>query len=166
MSNDNKIIILVILAMGAALVGGVWFAQQSRTPVVEVVDSKNALAEVEEWVYDWGTIELQGGNVSKSFKIANTGSDPLQLSEVQTSCMCTTAEISIDGQVSPKFGMHGKSKWVGEVPPGGEAELTVTFDPAFHGPSGVGDITRQVSLKTNDVSKPELVFNLSAKVVN
>jgi len=61
--------------------------------------------------------------------------------------------------------MHEKSSSVFEVKPGETAELLVEFDPAFHGPSGVGPITRTITMNTNDVKNPVLSFNLTANVV-
>jgi len=79
--------------------------------------------------------------------------------------MCTTAQVIIDGKSSPLFKMHQKSAWTGEVQPGKEAELKVIFDPAFHGPSGVGAMTRQIEVATNDKNNPKLEFMLKGVVV-
>jgi len=165
--NDNKIIIGVILATVVLLFGAIWFAQKSNSSAdVKVVTSQDVRAVVGENTYDWGTIQLKGGDVKKVFAINNTGTDSLQLYDVLTSCTCTSARVIIDGQSSPSFGMHQKSNWVGEIPAGGEAEIEVTFVPDFHGPSGIGAITRQVKVATNDPNNPELLFNLTANVVN
>jgi len=163
--NSNKIIIGVVLATLGLLFGGIWLAQKMNKST-EIVITADAQAEVDENFYDWGTIKLKGGDVEKVFTIKNTGKQPLQLHDVQTSCMCTTAQVIINGQRSPSFGMHQKSKWVGEVPAGGMAEVKVTFAPDYHGPSGIGAITRQVKVETNDPDKPVIVFNVKAQVVN
>lgn len=60
--------------------------------------------------------------------------------------------------------MHSNSKYVTEVAPGQSAKLTVIFDPLFHGPNGIGDITRTITMSTNDKANPTLGFFLSAKV--
>ncbi len=161
---ENKLVIGVIIGTIALIGGGVWLAGTMKQP--DIVVSQDAIAEVEETSHDWGAIPLNGGKVNQSFTIKNTGTVPLQLHDILTSCMCTTAQVMINGQSSPEFGMHQKSAWVGEVPPGQEAQLTVTFDPAYHGPSGVGDITRQVKVETNDPNHPQLTFNLAAQVTN
>ncbi len=72
----------------------------------------------------------------------------------------------INGEESPNFGMHSNSSWLGEVEPDQGAELVVTFDPAFHGPSGTGQISRIVTVETNDQNNPTLEFKLSANVIN
>ena len=96
--------------------------------------------------------------------LKNTGTDVLKLTKVKTSCHCTKAQVIINGNTSPSFGMNTVSPWVGEVAPGGEAQLNVVFDPAYHGPNSVGPITRYISVDTNDPSNPNLEFTLTATV--
>lgn len=151
------IITFVILGLG------IWLL--SRPIGVEVEKSDQAKAEVGETSYDWGEIKINGGNAEKVFLIKNTGAGVLKLSGVSTSCMCTTAQVIIDGKGSPLFGMHQKSSWVGEIPAGKEAELKIVFDPAFHGPSGVGAMTRQIVVETNDKNNHKLEFTLKGNVV-
>lgn len=164
--NNNKLIISIILATAILLFGGIWIVQKTTTPSEEFIANQDAQAMIEENSYDWGTIKLKGGIVNKTFTIKNTGTQALQIRNIKTSCMCTNATLTIDGQTSPRFGMHQKSNWVGKIPAGDNAKLEVTFDPAYHGPSGVGDITRQVAMDTNDINNPKLLFNLTAQVVN
>lgn len=162
MKQRTLLIILGIITF--AILGlGVWLL--SRPTGVEVEKSDQAKAEVGEANYDWGEIKINGGNVEKVFLIKNTGVSLLKLSGVSTSCMCTTAQVIINGKGSPFFGMHQKSSWVGEVPAGKEAELKIVFDPAFHGPSGVGAMTRQIEVETNDINNPKLEFVLKGNVV-
>lgn len=160
--NEKKIIVACVFLTLVILGGGVYFLSKDT---VQVGASQNARAQVDAKNYDWGKIAYDNGNVSKSFTIKNTGSDVLKLTNVKTSCTCTEAQISINGTKSPFFGMHSSSPWVGQVSPGKEAKLTVIFDPTFHGPSGVGPMTRLVSLETNDSKNPTLEFTLTGNVV-
>ncbi|MDP3733539.1 MAG: hypothetical protein Q8Q91_03255, partial [Candidatus Daviesbacteria bacterium] len=90
---------------------------------------------------------------------------PLKLYNVKTSCACTKANLTIDGKVSPKFDMHTKSSWTGEVAPGKDAILNVIFDQTFHGPTALGPMERLISMQTNDLSSPTLEFKLTGNVV-
>ena len=108
---------------------------------------------------------MNKGNVTKSFAIKNTGTGILKIFNIKTSCHCTRAYITIEGVDSPSFGMSDLSSWVGEVVGGKEAKLTVVFDPAFHGPSGVGPINRFVSVETNDRANTKLTFTLTGVVI-
>lgn len=121
---------------------------------------------VDKTNHDWGQIGINNGKVAAEFIISSSGSAPLQLGNVTTSCACTTARVEIAGKVSPYFGMHTKSSWTGQVEPGQSAKLIVEFDPLFHGPQGVGQITREVTVETNDPSQKKLSFSLTANVTN
>lgn len=162
--NDRKLIIAFILITLLILGGGVYILS-STTNSPQIISSQNAKIEVDQKTYDWGQIAYGGGDVSKKFIIKNTGTDILKLTNIKTSCACTKAQVSIDGKVSPYFSMHTQSGWVGELASGKSASLTVIFDPAFHGPTGVGPIERLISVETNDIANPKLEFSLKGVVV-
>ena len=162
--GPDKFIVGIVIVTVLILAIVVFFGTRMGATTKVDADSQAAMS-VDSNRYDWGTIDLNGGIVSKSFAIENNGSTPLKLYEVKTSCMCTTAQLKTPSQASPKFKMHEKSSYVFEVNPGETAELVVEFDPAFHGPGGTGPINRTVSLNTNDAKNPALSFNLTANVV-
>lgn len=164
--KSNKLIITISILTLTILGLGVWLLTKP-TPGSQLgtAIASGGKAEVPVASFDWGTIDYSGGDVTAEFTINNSGAGPLSLSEVSTSCMCTTAQIIISDPKSPFFGMHTKSSWVGQIPAGGQATLKVVFDPAFHGPSGVGPVTRQVVMKTSDPQNPKLEFNLKGTVI-
>lgn len=161
---DKKIIIGLIVLTMLILGGGVYFLSSTATST-QVTPSQNVKVEIPERTFDWGNIPYSGGNATKTFTIKNTGTGVLQLSGVKTSCTCTKAQVTIDGKGSPYFSMHSTTGWVGEVAPGKEAQLLVIFDPAFHGPTGVGPVERLISLETNDIQNPKIEFSLKGVVV-
>lgn len=143
--------------------GGVVFISSSQAP--QVTASQNAKAyTISPTSADWGQIPMDKGNVTKEFSLKNTGTDTLKLFNIKTSCHCTKAHVTVGSDESPDFGMDSYSSWTGEVPPGKEAKLTVIFDPAYHGPSGVGPINRFVSVETNDKTNPKLTFTVTGTV--
>ena len=129
---------------------------------VEVNDQ--AKVSVTNTSYDWGEIGINDGDAEAVFEIKNDGSETVKLYNVTTSCACTSAQLLLNDKSSPLFGMHSKSGYVMEVPAGETAKLKVVFDPDFHGPNGVGAISRQITVATNDPNKAELTFWLSAVV--
>lgn len=163
--NGKKVIIGFVVLTLLIMVGGVYILSANTSNPAAVSLSQNAKALVDQKTHDWGTIPYSGGNVSKTFTIKNTGTDVLKLTNIKTSCACTYAQVTIDGKISPKFGMHTTSSWAGDVAVGKEASLTVVFDPAFHGPTGVGPMERLISVQTNDISNPNLEFSLKGNVV-
>lgn len=163
--NQKKILIAFIVLTVAILAGGIYILSVTSTTPQKVITSQNAKVNVDQKTHDWGQIAYSGGNVSKTFTIKNTGTDVLRLTNIKTSCDCTKAQVTIDGKNSPFFSMHSTSSWVGEVAAGKEASLTVIFDPAFHGPTGVGPMERLISVQTNDINNPNLEFSLKGVVV-
>lgn len=163
--NNKKIVISLIVLTLLILGGGIYVLSVTSASPVKITSSQNAKAQIGQKTFDWGNIPINGGNATRTFTIKNVGSDVLKLTGVKTSCTCTKAQVSIDGKTSPYFSMHSTSPWVGEVSPGKEAQLTVIFDPAFHGPTGVGPVERLVSVETNDVQNPNLEFSLKGVVV-
>lgn len=160
----NKLVAGLILLTLAIIGGGSYLVVKSSPSQLSA--DQSTVATTTETSFDWGTIGINNGKVQKTFVIKNSGSSPLKLNNVVTSCMCTTAQVVINGQSSPAFGMHAKSSWSGEVLPGQSADLVVVFDPAFHGPSGVGSITRIVTVDANDAKNSQLSFTLTANVTN
>ena len=154
-----------IIVVTVLILGGIVYFGSKMGATAQVTADSQVSVMVTENKHDWGTIDLNGGIVSKSFAIENKGASPLKLYEVKTSCMCTTAQLKTSSQVSPKFKMHEKSSYIFEMGPGETAELIVEFDPAFHGPSGTGPINRTITMNTNDAKNPTLSFKLTAKVV-
>lgn len=103
-----------------------------------------------EMFYDFGTISMKNGNVSKEFIVTNPTNSDIIVRTILTSCMCTSAFI-----VKPNGSMKGPFKMpgMGYVPPAdetikaGESQtIRVVYDPNAHGPAGVGRIDRFVTL--------------------
>ena len=162
--DSGKFVIGTIITSILLLFGAVfWMSNQTGAPQIEASDG--AIAGAEIMTHAWGEIGINDGNVKADFEISNNGTNNLKLFNVITSCTCTTAQISVNGKSSPLFGMHDKSSYVAEIPAGESAILTVEYDPLFHGPNGVGPITRQVKIETNDASNTELNYTLTADVI-
>lgn len=162
--NENKFIIAIVAITLFLLVGVVLLAGKMSSSA-KVEGSSDAKAEAKSTSYDWGKIGINNGNAEAVFEIKSNGSQPLKLFNIVTSCACTTAQTIVEGKSSPLFDMHSQSTYVTEVPPGKTAQLKVVFNPLFHGPNGLGPITRTVTIATNDQNNPTLTFNLSADVI-
>ena len=162
--NDNKIIIAISAITLVLLIGTVLLASKMSNSA-KVSANNGATAEVNNTSYDWGTIGINNGKVEAWFEIKSVGSKTLKLFNSTTSCACTSAQVFVDDKTSPLIGMHTKSTYVSEVPPGKTAKVKVIYDPLFHGPNGIGSIDRQVTLETNDPQRPSIIFFVKAQVI-
>ena len=94
--------------------------------------------------HDFGNIPAQP-DVAHVFAVQNTGTTNLEISNLVTSCGCTTAQLSSS-----------------VIPPGQRADLTMVFDPDFHVTSG--PVTRLVWFATNDLTQPWVELLITANV--
>ena len=115
-----------------------------------------------ETSYDFGAISMAAGEVKHIFKIKNTSNEAVTISKIYTSCMCTTAALTIGGRQFGPYGMPGHgiipkiNQAVGENE---DAAVEVVFDPAAHGPAGVGQIQRTITIENNAGQPVELLFS-------
>jgi hypothetical protein len=161
MNSTNKIV-LGGAAFSIFLAAMFFIASPKQS--TQSAQSKNAasatgsaanLSISEDAFYDFGTISMAQGNASHAFKVKNTGAEPVQISKIYTSCMCTSASFLKEGKKYGPYGMPGMSN-PGElttslnqtISPDEEASVEVVFDPNAHGPAGVGPIDRTVYLET------------------
>ena len=136
----------------------------------DVSDSSNnglsaaaaVLLAAEEKAFDFGTVSMAAGKVNHVFKIRNATTDPIVVEKLYTSCMCTEASLVIDGKKTGPFGMAGHGfipKINKTIAPGVEAAVEAVFDPAAHGPAGVGPIARVIYLEEAGGGVLELNFS-------
>ena len=93
-----------------------------------------ATISFEEAEHDFGTIK-NGTPVETIFKYKNTGSSPLVVSNIQSTCGCTVP-----------------SDWTKQVAPGETGEMKVKFDG-----KGNGVVTKSITMTTNTEKGAETV---------
>ncbi len=144
---------IVIGAIIAAIVAIIAWAVLQSSPNPEITWPSGVISTDVELIHDWGDINIQGGDVEHTFTLTNDSSDPLVIKTAETSCMCTTAYISVpEKSSSGRFGMHNNAlNWNGIVQPGESFEVNVVFDPLAHGPTATGEIQRSVYITTSAV---------------
>ena len=164
-SGNNMLYALIAISIIAIGFGVYRSQQKAANPVPQAQAAVQPAAQPGALVsarpnFDFGTISMKAGNVSTTYRIKNEGAAPLALDKIYTSCMCTTATlITASGRKQGPFGMpgHGPLKpATGQLAPGETALLEVVFDPAAHGPSGVGRIERVVTVETKGARPLEL----------
>lgn len=104
---------------------------------------------------------------SANFFLTNTGTAPVEISQVGTSCMCTFAEIALPGEKSPRFNMAmhnspSENAWTGVLNPGKTAVVTVIYQPALMPVEG--SVARTVKFATNDPQNPQVELGVHATI--
>lgn len=166
MSKEGKIIIGVIVGT-IILVGGLAFIMTrtsgggggdkfiQNTEILGLTATPSGSMNI-------GQVAYGGGIVSKSFDIKNTSDKSIKLRKITTSCMCTTAKVKIGNKETKLYGMEMNGDLNPlidfDIPAGATAQVIFDFDPAAHGPQGIGPIDRMVTLFF-DAGFKELKFN-------
>lgn len=104
---------------------------------------------------------------SADFVLTNSGTEPVTISEVETSCMCTFAEINLSEGKSPRFNMamHNTPEmksWKALIEPGETATVTVIYEPSLMPVEG--EVFRSVRFTTSDPQTPRMQLGVTAIV--
>lgn len=150
MAKDTKFIIgafvfTLVLILGLAFVIS---SKGSKEKVLSEATVQGVEAAPSD--YDLGEVPIAGGIVTKEYEVKNETGGDIELLKITTSCMCTTASVKLGESATRFFGMEmagDKNPFVNfKVKNGETAKVTVQFDPAAHGPEGVGPFDRIVWL--------------------
>lgn len=161
---NTKVIIIGTIISLILLVGGLfWLSRPEVKPEVLAADTGRLTAA--ETAYNFGSISMAKGLVTHKFIITNSDVVPATVTKLFTSCMCTKAKLYVNGKEWGPFSMPGMAaipSISAVIAPGESAEIEAIFDPAAHGPAGVGKIERTVIAELNGQSP--LNLNISAVV--
>ncbi len=163
MKNKNNIIIWSAIIL-VIVIGFIWISGRSaeNQNTQASLTGPSALAAAENF-FDFGKISMADGKVSHDFRIKNAGAKPINITKIYTSCMCTTAILQTSsGKELGPYGMPGHggfSPGINQtVAPGEEITVKAIFDPAAHGPAGVGPIERAVYIENDSGKSFEIQF--------
>lgn len=161
MTNETKFIIGAFVFSLLVIVGLAFFISFKEKKVAQIPTNAVLGMESTPANYDLGNVPINGGVVTKEYEVKNTSGKSVQLLKIVTSCMCTQASVKIGDKETKFFSMEMS----GDANPlldlklkdGESAKVTVKFDPAAHGPAGVGAFDRIVWLYF-DTGFKELAF--------
>jgi hypothetical protein len=129
-----KKFLFLIVVLGFAAQG---FAQQTAT-------QNGPIITFEKSTHDFGDI-VQGDKVEHIFKFANTGTEPLIITNVQVTCGCTV----------PKG-------WPRDpIMPGGKGEITIAFNSA----NKMGKQNKVVTVVSNAVNSDGAAISFTTNVL-
>lgn len=167
MNTDTKIIIASVIGSIALIVGAiVLFSNQKPAPKRE--DLGSGSMSIDKKNVDLGDMKVSDERRA-TFTITNTSANSvLRIWKVATSCDCTAATVTIGDTTTPEFSMVGmmgpdRANWLGEVPAGQNAVLTVIYRPSIMPVNG--PITRQVTFSTNDPKNQDVEVSIAANVL-
>jgi hypothetical protein len=122
----------LIFCMAVTYIGSVIFAQQLEATI-----------SFKESEFNFGTFKAADGPVNHTFEFTNTGSTPLIIQNVETSCGCTTPEYTKQ-----------------PVLPGAKGFVKVAFNPEGRS----GQFEKTITIKSN-ASKPTEILKISGTII-
>lgn len=115
-------------------------SQTSQADNTIDIDAQGPAIEFNKLIHDYGTME-QGGNGTSEFIFKNTGTEPLILSNVRSSCGCTVPS------------------WPREaIAPGEENTIVVKYDTRR-----VGPISKSITVTSNGSEQP-IILRIKGKI--
>lgn len=164
--NEKGIYKEVFKKYGEEILANEVQAAEIKDELIAEAPANRPIISFEPENVDLGDVSMAKGEVETIYKLKNIGQSNLEISGMETSCMCTTAILRKGEEESPVFGMHDNpTDWSVTLKPGQEADLVVIFDPTAHGPEGTGAVTRTVTVFSNDPIDSFKKIQLEANVV-
>lgn len=165
MKTKNIILAFLVVLLFIAFL--VWLVSASKQNSLTSTESKNSALEVKQNQYDFGEISMANGKVEYDFEIINKTQESTKIKKIYTSCMCTEAVVEIGDKKFGPFGMpgHGLIPSINQdIKTGDKFIVKAIFNPAAHGPAGLGRIERQIYIEEEGVKNP-LTLTIRASVI-
>ncbi|MBI1863928.1 DUF1573 domain-containing protein [Candidatus Woesebacteria bacterium] len=153
--------ILLLILIGLAFL--FTSASKSNAKVVsyDANSAEKPKAEVAQSFADLGEIKVS--DVKKTdFTIKNSGTKPLQIIGLTTSCHCTFGQIIYKDLTTQEYGMSVPAGYITDVAPGETAIVRVIYKPYIM--PVFGFVEREVYITTNDPLNQKLIFSIKMNV--
>lgn len=151
--------------MGASaktlIIGGLIFLLAIIGISVLLTTGQKTLTKTPDYLFDFGEIIVSDVK-EKDFILRNTGTKPLQILNINSSCNCTTGKIIYNGSETKEYGMHAQSGYLLAIAPNTEAKVRIIYRPSLM--PVFGAVEREVYVTTNDPQREKLVFAIKAYV--
>src|SRR3989344_885118 len=164
MSTRSIVICSLVFILAIAGISVVLTAGQKALPKADVYSASSSdipKAETPDGLFDFGEIKVTDVK-EKDFILKNTGTKPLQILNVNSSCGCTAGKVIYNGQETKEYGMHAQSGYLMDIAPGTQATVKLIYRPSLMPVYGV--VEREVYVTTNDPQRNKLVFAIKANV--
>lgn len=115
--------------------------------------------------YNLGRVSKSKGKLKLNIKVQNTGKDVLKITDLKTTCACTTVQLKINKYTSPSFSTEGaESGWEASIGPEEKGELLIVTD-LTHEHVHLGPMVRTVEIRSNDPVRSLIKIEFEAEIV-
>lgn len=138
--------------------------EKIEAKLIEEAPQRRPRINIEPQSYNLGTVSKSEGKIELKVEVQNKGNDALTITDLKTSCACTTVKLKTKAGISPAFGVKGSgSNWKVSLAPGEKAELIVVTD-LNHPHIKLGHLLRTVKIISNDPVYPETAISIEAEI--
>ena len=133
--------------------------------LIKEVGEKRPQITVEPATFNFGKISKKQEKINKAFKLYNKGKSDLIITNLKTSCGCTSISLKSGKSKSSYFGVTGSgSGWQEIIKPGKFGELEVVLD-LNHASMAAGKQIREVFISSNDPLYPQVNIIVEVEVI-
>lgn len=145
--NPSHFLRPVVVSIAVWLIASIGGAQAAEPAGAPPAAETGAAAHgprltIAQPVHDAGTVS-QGDVIRLAFEIANSGDETLEITDVHTSCGCTTT-----------------GEWTRTLKPGEKGTIPVSLETAQF----VGPLAKSITVVSNDRTRPEQILEMKATV--
>lgn len=136
-----------------------------KKQLAEKAGKKRPQILIEPMSKNVGDVSKSRGNLELTIKVKNLGKEVLKITNLKTSCACTTVKLITEKDQSASFGTQGvPSGWEAEIISNEEARLVIQLD-LNHEHVHLGRMVRIVEVTSNDPIYPVKKVKFEAKIV-
>lgn len=115
--------------------------------------------------YNLGKVKKSRGKLELKVKLRNKGNEVLKITNLKTTCACTTVKLIKTEYTSQFFGTKGvELGWEVDIEPKEEGEIIIVTD-LNHAHVHLGHMVRTVEIRSNDPIYPLLNVEFEAEIV-
>lgn len=133
--------------------------------LIEEAGDKRPEIFIKPLSYNFGKVSKSKGKLELVVELQNKGNEALTISNLKTSCDCTTVKLKTKDGISPAFGMKDvESDWKVDLDPREKGELIITTD-LNHPHVKLGHMLRIIEIKSNDPVHSLIKVEFEAEIV-
>jgi len=124
--------------------------EEIERKLIEEVGLNRPKIFIQPLSYNLGKVSKNEGKLELKVPVQNKGNEVLKITDLKTTCECTTVKLKTKQFESPAFGIKGAtSEWEASLAPQEKGELIIVTDlnhPHVH----LGHMLRVIDIKSND----------------
>lgn len=163
--NEEEILVKVAEEYSLDVIIDEEMRDKIEKKLIERAGDKRPEIFIQPLSYNLGKVSKNKGELELKVKVQNKGNEVLKITDLKTSCACTTVRLKTENFETPAFGVKEvKSEREANLAPQEEGELIIVTDlnhPHVH----LGQMLRIIDIKSNDPVYSLVKVEIEAEIV-